>query len=249
MPEEAPDSPDPVAELERALGHQFADRGLLQRALTHSSFANAGEQPPDGVRRDNETLEFLGDGLLGFLVAEQLLDVFPAFREGKLSKARSHLVSESHFAGKARTLGLGNLIRMTEGEARSGGRLRDSILADAFEAVFAALYLDAGFQKARAISRILFSRDIELLNPAELSFHDYKTTLQEIAQGEGNPLPVYGLVEESGPDHSKTFVYEVEYAGTLKATGSGSSKKEAQRQAAKALLSLKLRGENVLFSS
>lgn len=224
---------------EKALGYEFSDRALLARALTHSSFAN--EMGSLGTIRDNETLEFLGDGILGFLVAEQLLESYPSFSEGQLSKARSHLVSEGHFAAKARALGLGGLIRLTEGESRSGGRLRDSLLADAFEAVFAALYLDGGFDKTREIAKRLFAKDVASLDPADLSFHDYKTTLQELAQGEGNPLPVYRLLEESGPDHAKLFIYEVEYAGTLKATGAGPSKKEAQRQAAKALLVQKLR--------
>jgi len=229
---------DQLRALEGALGHDFADRSLLERALTHSSFAN--EEPRDANVRDNETLEFLGDSILGFLVAEQLFEAYPDFREGALSKARSHLVSEGHFAAKARELDLGNVLRLAAGESRSGGRVRDSLLADAFEAVFAAVYLDAGLDKTRALIRALFAADIARLDPGDLSFHDHKTVLQELAQGEGKELPVYRLVEESGPDHAKRFVYEVDFAGEMKATGLGASKKQAQRQAAKALLAMRM---------
>jgi ribonuclease-3 len=229
---------DPLAAFARSLGHEFSNRGLLERALTHSSYAH--EASRDGVVSDNERFEFLGDSILGFLVAEQLFQAYPNFREGALSKARSHLVSEVHFAALAKSLGLGDALRLAVGESRSGGRVKDSLLADAFEAVFAALYLDAGMEKTRQIVKRLFADEIAELDPADLSFHDYKTSLQELAQGEGKVLPVYRLLEESGPDHSKLFVYEVQYDETLKTTGSGHSKKEAQRQAAKAALAFKL---------
>lgn len=224
---------DALSGVEAALGHTFRDRSLLVRALTHSSYANES----GGTASDNETLEFLGDSILGFLVAEQLFEAFPAFGEGALSKARSLLVSESNFARLARALDLGRSLRLAVGESRAGGRLRDSLLADAFEAVFAALYLDAGLFETRQVVQRLFSGDIARLDPADLSSHDYKTSLQEVAQAAGKPLPVYRLVEESGPAHEKTFVFEVSYdGGALLATGTGASKKEAQRQAAKALL-------------
>lgn len=224
---------DALSGVEAALGHTFRDRSLLVRALTHSSYANES----GGTASDNETLEFLGDSILGFLVVEQLFEAFPAFGEGALSKARSLLVSESNFARLARALDLGRSLRLAVGESRAGGRLRDSLLADAFEAVFAALYLDAGLFETRQVVQRLFSGDIARLDPADLSSHDYKTSLQEVAQAAGKPLPVYRLVEESGPAHEKTFVFEVSYdGGALLATGTGASKKEAQRQAAKALL-------------
>lgn len=228
---------DPLSTFEEALGHRFANRAILERALTHSSFANENSRAE--TIRDNETLEFLGDSILGFLVAELLFEQYPDFREGPLSKARSHLVSEAHFATLARKLGLGDALRLAVGEVRSGGRVKDSLLADAFEAIFAALYLDAGLDKTRLVARRLFASDIASL-PADLSFHDYKTTLQELAQAEGKPLPFYRLVEESGPDHDKRFVYEVDYGGLIRARGAGASKKEAQRQAAKAALAIKM---------
>ncbi len=223
---------------EGALGYRFRDRALLERALTHSSFANESSRP--GTVKDNETLEFLGDSVLGFLVAEMLFEAFPDFREGQLSKARSHLVSEPSFARLARDLGVGEVLLLATGESRSGGRVRESLLADAFEAVFAAVTLDAGLPAAREVARRLFAGPVSELDPGELSFHDYKTALQELAQGEGKPLPVYRSVSESGPDHRKEFVFEVVYDETITASGAGATKKEAQRQAAKAALALKL---------
>jgi len=223
---------------QEALGYRFRDPSLLDRALTHSSFAN--EAPRSEAVRDNETLEFLGDSILGFLVAEMLFEAFPGFREGQLSKARSHLVSEPSFAKLARDLGVGEALQLAAGESRSGGRVRESLLADAFEAVFAAITLDAGLGAAREVARRLFAGPVAELDPGELSFHDYKTALQELAQGEGKALPVYRMVSEAGPDHRKEFVFEVVYDEELSATGAGATKKEAQRQAAKAALALRL---------
>ncbi|HKC26132.1 MAG TPA: ribonuclease III [Thermoanaerobaculia bacterium] len=228
---------DPLSALEMALGYRFRDRTLLERAMTHSSYAN--ESSRGETIHDNETFEFLGDSILGFLVAELLFESYPDFREGPLSKARSHLVSEGFFAGLARKLCIGDALRLAVGEVRSGGRVKDSILADAFEALFAAVYLDAGMDRTREVARRLFAPDVASL-PADLSFHDYKTTLQELAQAEGKPLPLYRLVEESGPDHDKRFVYEVDYGGQIRARGEGASKKEAQRRAAKAALAQKM---------
>ncbi len=223
---------------EEALGYRFRERELLERALTHSSFAN--EAPRSEAVKDNETLEFLGDSVLGFLVAEMLFEAFPGFREGQLSKARAHLVSEPSFARLGRDLGVGELLLLAAGESRSGGRVKESLLADAFEAVFAAITLDTGLPEAREVARRLFSGPVSELDPGELSFHDYKTALQELAQGEGKPVPAYRLLAESGPDHRKEFVFEVVYDEAIAATGTGATKKEAQRQAAKAALALKL---------
>jgi ribonuclease-3 len=128
-----------LTRFEEVLGYRFRDRALLERALTHSSYAN--EAPRREAAQDNETLEFLGDSVLGFLVAEMLFEAFPGFREGQLSKARSHLVSEPSFAGFARELGVGDVLLLAAGESRSGGRVKESLLADAFEAVFAAITL------------------------------------------------------------------------------------------------------------
>jgi ribonuclease-3 len=217
--------------LERALCHSFKDRALLLQALTHSSFANETEDV-----EDNETLEFLGDGLLNFLVAEMLFHAFPLEGEGALTKARSLLVSEGHFAAIARRIGLGPPLRLSAGDGRAGGRDRDARLGDAFEAVFAALLLDGGIDAARAAARTLFAADVGALDLATLTRRDPKTALQERAQAEGKPLPVYRLVEESGPPHDPRFVYEVSIGTEISGRGEGSSKKDAQRNAADAAL-------------
>lgn len=230
--ETADDSPaDALASLEAALGHRFRDSVLLQRALTHASFANENADA-----EDNEKLEFLGDSVLNFLVAEKLFEAFPLEGEGTLSKARSQLVSEEHFAELARRIGLGAALRLSPGEERAGGRDRDARLADAFEAVFAALLLDGGIDAARAAAGRLFDDDLAALDLGDLHRHDPKTALQERAQAEGRPLPVYSLVEESGPPHDRRFAYEVAYGEGMSARGEGNSKKDAQRAAADTLL-------------
>jgi ribonuclease-3 len=227
---------DRLATFEAAIGHRFSDRSLLERALTHSSFAN--ESPKSEAVADNETLEFLGDAILNFLVAELLLEALPGSKEGVLSKARSHFVSEGHFAEVARRLGIGEVLRLAASESRAGGRLKESLLADAFEAVVAAVYRDAGMERAKETVERLFRDEIASLNPAEITFRDHKTALQEFAQAEGKPLPVYRLASESGPDHEKRFVFDVELEGAGTARGEGATKKEAQRRAARSLLEM-----------
>ena len=222
---------NPLDAVERALGHRFRDQRLLLRALTHASFAN---DDPDA--EDNETLEFFGDSVLNYLVSGMLFEAFPLEAEGTLTKARSVLVSENHFAYLARRLDLGAALRLSPGEDRGGGRNRDARLADTFEAVFAALALDAGLDVARALARKLFAEDIASLDLGGLHRRDPKAALQGRAQGEGLPLPLYRPGGERGPAHDRRFVYEVTYGASEKATGEGSSKKEAQTAAAEAML-------------
>lgn len=229
---------DSLEALEEVLGHRFGDRGLLVRALTHSSYANEAD-PKEGVK-DNETLEFLGDSALGFLVADLLFRAHPEWGQGWLTKARAELVSEAFFAEKARSLGLGALLRLSPTDERAGGRDRDARLADAFEALAAAVFLDGGLDALRALVERLFEEDLAALEPEGLSRRDAKSALQERAQAEGKPLPRYRLLSESGPDHEKVFVYEVRYGegDELISTGEGPSKKEAQREAARTAFDL-----------
>ncbi len=229
---------DPLPGLEAALGHVFRDRSLLERALTHASFANEAE-PAAGVT-DNETLEFLGDSVLGFLVAERLFLSHPGWEQGILTKARAEIVSESSLAGAGRRLGLGPFLRLAPSDDRAGGRDRDARLADAVEAIVAAVFLDAGLEAARGVVARLWGETLEAIEPDELLRRDAKSALQERAQAEGKPLPRYRLLSESGPDHEKRFVYEVRYGSgdDVTATGEGATKKEAQTAAARAVLDL-----------
>lgn len=222
-----------IADFQARLGHVFRDQELLERALTHKSFAN---ERRDASPENNERLEFLGDTVLGFLVGDLLFRTFPNLQEGALSKIKAHLVSAATLGEKARALEIGRFLRMGTGEARSGGSEKPSLVADAFEAVVAAIYLDGGLPSAEAFVRGQFGRDISGIDLADLSFHDYKTALQEAAQGLGLPLPEYRVINESGPDHEKAFEIEVAWDGVSFATGRGSSKREAQRKAAKEAL-------------
>jgi ribonuclease-3 len=220
---------DDLSVFEERIGHRFARRDLLTRALTHKSYSHEAKQ--EDVR-DNETFEFLGDSVLGFVIGDLLFHRFPEVDEGALSKIKAYLVSATSLASKAREYGMGEVIYLGVGEEKSGGRKKDSLLANLFEAMIAAIYLDGGIDPARALIERSFRDDIERIDSDDLLFHDYKTALQELAQGRGLPLPEYNVVEEVGPDHDKRFVVEVK-VGSLVTRGEGSSKKEAQQQAAK----------------
>ncbi len=219
--------------LQERIGYVFRDPSLLERALTHRSFSNEQRELRSP---NNERLEFLGDTVLGFVVGDLIFRAFPALQEGALSKIKAHLVSATTLAAKGRELQLGRYLRMGAGEARSGGSEKLSLLADGFEAVVAAIYLDGGLSAAAAFVRRIFTPDVAGIDIGDLSFHDYKTALQETAQGLGLPLPEYRVVDEYGPDHEKCFVVEVFWDGESFAFGKGSSKREAQRKAAKEAL-------------
>ncbi|HEX6159059.1 MAG TPA: ribonuclease III [Thermoanaerobaculia bacterium] len=218
-----------LSEFEQRLGHTFERSELLRRALTHKSYSH--ESKEDDVRH-NETFEFLGDSVLGFVVGDLLFRQFPQLDEGALSKMKAFLVSASSLAAKARHFGMGEVILLGVGEEKTGGRKKDSLLANLFEAVIAAVYLDGGIDAARKLIVTTFEEDIHSIDEEDLLFHDYKTALQEAAQGRGLPLPEYNVVDEVGPDHDKTFIVEVKL-GSLVSRGEGSSKKEAQQQAAR----------------
>ncbi len=222
-----------LSEFEQRIGYVFGRRDLLRRALTHKSYSH--EAKGDSVRH-NETFEFLGDSVLGFVIGDLLFQQFPHLDEGALSKMKAYLVSAPSLARKAHELEMGDVILLGIGEEKTGGRKKDSLLANLFEAVIAAIYLDGGVGPARQLIERSFADDIQRINQQDLLFQDYKTALQEIAQAKGLQLPDYNVVAEVGPDHDKTFVVEVKL-GSLTARGEGSSKKEAQQQAAKQAMS------------
>jgi ribonuclease III len=224
---------DSLAEFQQILGYRFRDPELLSRALTHKSFTNERRESPSP---NNERMEFLGDTVLGFLIGELIFRSFPNLQEGALSKIKAHLVSTATLAEKGRVLGIGRYLRMGTGEARSGGAEKLSLLADGFEALVAAIYLDGGLPAAGTFITRVFLNDIAGIDIGDLSFHDHKTALQEAAQALGLPLPDYRIVDEYGPDHEKTFVVEVFWNGQPFALARGASKREAQRKAAKEAL-------------
>ncbi len=218
-----------LSTFEERIGYQFQNRDLLTRALTHKSFSHEARQ--DHIQ-DNETFEFLGDSVLGFVIGDLLFRKFPTMDEGALSKIKAYLVSASSLAAKSRDYGMGEVIYLGVGEEKSGGRKKESLLANLFEAMIAAVYLDGGIEPARALIERSFAQDIESIDAEDLLFQDYKTALQELAQGKGLQLPEYNVIDEVGPDHDKRFVVEVRVGNQL-ARGEGSSKKEAQQEAAK----------------
>lgn len=221
-----------MRELERRIGYTFRDPALLEEALNHSSYAN--EHRSAGVR-SNERLEFLGDSVLGFVTAEFLFCQHPDAPEGDLTRIRAALVCEQSLYEVARKLDIGAYLKLGRGEESGGGRERTSILADATEAVFAAVYLDGGIGAASAlIHRLLL--DAEKEEVLEERRRDYKTALQELVQRKADQVLSYHMVGEEGPDHDKTFRAEVCLNGDAIGAGSGHSKKEAEQAAARAAL-------------
>ena len=218
-----------LSEFESRIGYTFRRQDLLNRGLTHKSYSHEARHEEI---RDNETFEFLGDSVLGFVIGDLLFRRFPKLDEGALSKIKAYLVSANSLAAKARAYGMGDAIYLGVGEEKSGGRRKESLLANLFEAMIAAVYLDGGIDPARRLIERSFVRDLETIDVEDLLFQDYKTALQELAQGKGLPLPEYSVVDEVGPDHDKRFVVEVRIGNQL-SRGEGSSKKEAQQQAAK----------------
>ncbi|MBE6963825.1 MAG: ribonuclease III [Ruminococcaceae bacterium] len=223
-----------MQKLEKKLNYAFRDPTLLAEALTHSSYAN--EHRGDHLN-SNERLEFLGDSVLGFVTAEFLFANHPDAPEGDLTRTRAALVCEQSLYEVARKLELGQYLKLGRGEEAGGGRERISILADATEAVFAAVYLDGGIAAASAlIHRVLL--DAEREEAVEVRRRDYKTALQELIQRTPNHTITYQLVEESGPDHCRVFVVEVSVDEKVVGRGEGRSKKGAEQAAAKAALEL-----------
>jgi ribonuclease-3 len=216
--------------LETAIGYRFRNITLLQNALTHSSYAN--ERWHDSLK-SNERLEFLGDSILGMVVAEHLYRNFPDRPEGELTRMRADMVCETSLAQVANRLDLGSHLLLGHGEEQGGGRTRPSILADAVESVIAASFLDGGMEAATGIICRFILTNVPV---TRLLNRDYKTALQEQVQQKKNQVLTYALVGESGPDHDKSFRVEVSLNGTVVGSGVGSSKKRAEQDAARAAM-------------
>lgn len=220
--------PRKLRDLEARIGHTFKDRALFKKALTHASVRQASAK-----RRDNERLEFLGDRVLGLAIAELLSETYPTASEGELARQFNRLVRGGTCAEVARALDLGPALVLSESEASSGGREKETILADACEAVLGAIFLEAGYVTARDIVRLHWS---DRLEGAPAAAADAKSALQEWAQGQGLALPAYIEVAREGPDHAPRFTSEVRIKGRKPARGEGASKRAAEQAAAAALL-------------
>ncbi|MEI3089302.1 MAG: ribonuclease III [Oscillospiraceae bacterium] len=226
-----------LTKLEQGLGYTFRNKALLENALTHSSYANENRERH---LPDNERLEFLGDSILGFVVAEYLYRNFPDKPEGELTRIRADLVCERNLAEAAATIELGSYLLLGHGEEQGGGRKRDSIVSDAMESVIAASFMDGGFAAAKEIIDRLILSNIPKGRPRNF---DYKTAFQELVQRKKDQQIHYELTGESGPDHDKHFEVEVLLNGKAVGHGVGSSKKRAEQAAAEAAIEALFPGE------
>ncbi|MBI3681165.1 MAG: ribonuclease III [Acidobacteria bacterium] len=219
------------------MGYRFQNRALLERALTHKShrFERPAAEPE--THADNEQLEYLGDSVLGFLVSEQLVRLHPAMSEGGLSKRKAHLVSAQRLFEAAEELGLGQYLRLGRGEEMSGGRSKRALLADALEALIAAMYLDGGMEEARRfILEHVIAGALEEGAGGDVRVNDHKSALQETSQRLKLPAPRYSIVKEQGPEHSKIFTIEVRVGREVSSRAEGFSKKSAGQKAAQLAL-------------
>ena len=219
--------------LQQAIGYRFRDVGLLEHAMTHTSRAN--EDVSGGVV-DNESLEFLGDAVLGFAIADQLFRDFPEFDEGQKSKTKAALVSTPALARQAERLGLGDHLLLGRGEEKTGGRRKQALLADGYEALIAAIYLDGGIEQARAFIAREFQPQLDEISRHGLTGRDHKSARQEYLQSHDDPLPEYRVAGTLGPDHRKLYQVEVVVRGEAIAVATGPSKKEAEQEAARSAL-------------
>jgi ribonuclease-3 len=222
-----------LSELEQKIGYSFRSRALLDRALTHRSFAN--ERLGENCQH-NEAMEFLGDSVLGFVVSAWLLERFPDLSEGKLSKMKAHLVSESRLVELAETLELGSYILLNRGEEKTGGRQKHALLADAYEALIGVLYVDGGIAVAEKFLRRELREKLSCIDPSSMIGADYKSALQEKLQAVGGPSPDYVVVEVLGPDHRRTFRVELRIGRSALSMGEGRTIKLAQQEAARVAL-------------
>jgi len=224
-----------IEAVQRLLGYRFHQPRLLEEALTHKSYSNERRSKD---RTQNERLEFLGDAVLSLVMSEYLAAEFPGSNEGGLSKLKAHLVSEASLAKAARRMKLGRLLRLGKGEELSKGREKHSLLADALEALIAAIYLDGGLEASRKFTLQVLEEELLAMRAeqARPGMEDYKTQLQEVCQKRYESLPQYETVRESGPDHEKVFEVELTIQGVMRGIGRGRSKKEAEQMAAKEAL-------------
>jgi ribonuclease III len=224
-----------IEKIQESIGYKFKKRSLLEQALTHRSYAN---EHPESDPGQNERLEFLGDAVLNLALSALLFKKFPSLPEGALSRIRAGQVNEKNLAQMAMLMDLGTYLIIGRGEEATAGREKPSLLANAFEAVLGAVFMDGGFKSASTIISRLFQPHLE--DQPETAAFDYKTLLQEYCQGRLKKVPLYRVLQEEGPDHKKIFLIEVRVTDQVVGTGKGKTKKEAQQKAAKkALLQLK----------
>lgn len=218
-------------ELQKSLGITFTDTSLLERAFIHRSYLNEAKH----IRVSNERLEFLGDAVLSFLTSHFLYETYPDYPEGTLTNIRSSLVKTNSLAETAKTLHLGDVLKLSHGEEASGGRANPSLLADSFEALLGALFLDQGIDAAKVfLTKYLFTKTTDIID--KKAYIDYKSLLQEIIQQESRVSPTYHVTKSEGPDHAKTFWIQVTVGTTVLGAGEGKSKQEAEQAAAHAAL-------------
>ena len=223
---------DLTRDLQKKLSYYFINSDLLLESITHKSYVN---ENPDLNYKDNERLEFLGDAVLDLYISSYLVENFTHYQEGELSKIKSMMVSEASLAKIAAELDLGEYLLLGRGEEHTGGRKKESLLANALEAVIAAIYLDGGLPAADGFIRMVFVAQIQTITREGISL-DYKTDLQEYCQGHDLELPAYRVSKEMGPDHKKTFEVELLIDGEVLGLGIGKNKKEAEQRAAKEAL-------------
>ena len=224
---------DEFDDIETRIDYRFKDRGLLEHALTHKS--RAAEDVSGGVF-DNESLEFLGDAVLGLVVADALFRQYPTYDEGQKSKIKASIVSTQALARQAENIQLGEHLILGRGEEKTGGRFKQALLADAYEALIAAIYLDGGIDAAETFLRRELKNAIDAGASRDFVGQDYKSALQERVQALGRPLPEYRIAGEAGPDHRKVFSVEVVVAGEVLGAATGRAKKEAEQEAARLAL-------------
>jgi ribonuclease-3 len=218
-------------DLERKISYTFRSKEILLRALTHRSFSH--ENPERNIR-DNETLEFLGDSILGFVISDLLFNKYSEqYTEGLMSKVKSYIISTEILSAKAKEIDLGRFLLLGRGEEKTGGRTKRSLLANTFEAVIAAIFLDGGLDHAKAFVHHFFLQTMEQVVEQDFHFNDFKSLLQERLQSIGEAPPDYGIILEEGPHHQKIFHVDIRIRNVAVACGTGTTKKEAEQDAAR----------------